>query len=141
MDLYAENILDHYHHPRGTGTLRSPTVRHQEENLSCGDELTIDLTISSGKIKKIAWRGTGCAISQASMSMLSEELVGMTIEKAELLDQKNIIELLHVPVGARRTKCALLSLHTLKNALRTHAGLSVQDWNATIGGAKDLSRD
>jgi nitrogen fixation NifU-like protein len=141
MDLYAENILDHYHHPRGTGTLRSPAVRHREENVSCGDELTIDLTIAGGKIKQIAWRGTGCAISQASMSMLSEELAGMTVEKAEQLDQKNMIELLHVPVGARRMKCALLSLHTLKNALRTYAGRPVQDWNATMRNVKNSSRD
>ncbi len=141
MDLYAENILDHYHHPRGTGSMATPTVRHREENLSCGDELTIDLEVAGGKIKKVSWQGTGCAISQASMSMLSEELAGMTTDEAEHLEMKHVIELLHVPVGARRTKCALLSLHTLKNALRTHAGLPVQNWNATIGSTKNSSRD
>jgi nitrogen fixation NifU-like protein len=132
MDLYADNILDHYRHPRGTGELTAASVRHTEENLSCGDELTLDLRIVGGKIKDIAWRGKGCAISQAAMSMLSEELLSMSVKNAQNLKPKYLHELLGVTIGPRRQKCALLCLHTLKNALKKHAKEPVQSWTETI---------
>ena len=133
MDLYAENILDHYRSPRGQKPLKNPTLEHREENASCGDELTIQLQIAAGHIKEISWSGTGCAISQAAMSMLSEELSGMDIHAAENLEPKNVHDLLGVPVGPRRTKCALLCLHTLKNAIRLHAKQKPQSWTETVG--------
>ena len=132
MDLYAENILDHYKHPRGMGSLSSPTVTCREENASCGDDLTIDLTLMNGKIAHLQWRGDGCAISQAAMSMLSEELQGMDTAAAAKLTPGHVYELLGVPVGPRRFKCALLCLHTLKNALRLAHGDPVQSWLETV---------
>ena len=132
MDLYAENILDHSKHPRSTGDLPNPTVRHSEENVSCGDALTIDLNIEDGVIKEIRWRGTGCAISQAAMSLLSEELEGMTLKDLAALQPAYVTELLGVPVGPRRFKCALLGLHTIKNALRIHSKQPPQSWIDTV---------
>ncbi len=133
MDLYAENILEHYRHPRGTGTLRDATVTHEEINHSCGDAITLQLKIDDGKVSASAWQGTGCAISQASMSMLSEELLGKKALELEALTTKRMYELLSVPIGPRRFKCALLSLHTLKNALRKARGEPVQTWTETVG--------
>ncbi|OGJ69137.1 hypothetical protein A3J34_02015, partial [Candidatus Peribacteria bacterium RIFCSPLOWO2_02_FULL_51_10] len=131
MDLYAENILDHYRHPRNAGELKKFSVRHKEENLSCGDELSFDLKIKNGKISSLAWTGTGCAISQAAMSILSEELEGISVDSAEKFDSKKIMELLKVPVGPRRTKCALLCLHALKNALHEFKKEPTQSWTET----------
>ena len=134
MDLYAENVLDHYKHPRNTGSLVKATVSHREENVSCGDDLTIELKIAKGTITDIRWQGTGCAISQASMSMLSEELTGKPIDQTVTLTPDDIRNMLGVPVGPRRIKCALLCLHTLKNALKKWKKEPLQDWIQTVEG-------
>ena len=132
MDLYAENILDHYRHPRGQEPLANPSAERREENLSCGDELTVRLELKGGVISGVSWEGTGCAISQAAMSLLSEELTGMTTDDLTKMKPERIYELLGVPVGPRRFKCALLCLHTLKNALRVHDGKEPQGWLETV---------
>jgi nitrogen fixation NifU-like protein len=117
MDLYAENILDHYRHPRQKELLTSLTVAHEERNLSCGDSLRVELHIGNGVITSIGWQGDGCAISQAGMSMLAEELMGKTTGDIEALTKNDILKMLGVEIGPRRLKCALLSLLTIKNAL------------------------
>ncbi len=132
MDLYAENILDHYRHPRHKEPLKGATVAHKEENISCGDELAVELTLKNGMIENIGWSRTGCAISQAGMSMLSEELIGKTSTEAAAMTQQNIYEMFSVPIGPRRFKCALLCLHTLKNALNIAAGKKPQSWTKTV---------
>ena len=132
MDLYAENILDHYKHPRHAGEMRDATVSHHEENLSCGDDLTIALKISDGKIEDIQWKGQGCAISQSGMSILSEELIGKSLSDAITIKPEHVKELLGVPIGPRRFKCALLCLHTLKNALRKYEKQEPQTWIETV---------
>ncbi len=138
MDLYADNILDHYKHPRNTGCLPH-AISHREENLSCGDDLTIDLVVINEIITGLKWRGVGCAISQAAMSLLSEELLGMSIADAEALKPDAIYSLLGVPVGPRRFKCALLGLHTLLNTLRTARKQPPQSWLETVEVREDQS--
>ena len=133
MDLYAENILDHFRTPRKKDRLSSPTITQNETNTSCGDSLTLDLSIEDGKITNIGWDGLGCAISQAGMSILTEELQDMSIEKAMNLSAEDMYDMLGVPIGARRIKCALLCVHALKNALHKYRDEEEQDWNETIG--------
>jgi nitrogen fixation NifU-like protein len=133
MNLYAENILDHSKNPRGQGRLSEVTVEHREDNPACGDELTLRLSIQEGKVAGLDWSGSGCAISQAAMSMLSEELTKKSADELLALSPKYIYDLLGVPIGPRRFKCALLCLHTLKNALRKNSGLPAQSWVETIG--------
>ncbi len=140
MDVYAENVLDHYRHPRnkkadGREQMAENSISHTEENLSCGDTVTIHLTIENNRIAAISWNGTGCAISQAAMSMLSEELHGKSVQDLEVLMPQNVYDLLGVPIGPRRTKCALLGLHTVKNVLRKYAGKELQSWTETVGSA------
>ncbi len=120
MDLYAENILDHYKHPRHCGENLSATIVHRESNPSCGDDITLFLTLKDECITDVCWKGQGCAISQASMSLLSEALIGKTIAEIDALSSSDVLDLLAVPVGPSRMKCAILSLYTLKNALRVH---------------------
>lgn len=136
MDIYAETILDHYKHPHHKGELKDASVTHMEHNPSCGDRISIALKMSNGTIEDIAWTGEGCAISQAAMSLLSDELKGMPAADAETIDEKAIRTLIGVDVGTRRLKCALLCLHTLINALRTHRGVAPQTWNETVGNAE-----
>lgn len=136
MDIYAETILDHYKHPHHKGVLSDASVTHTENNPSCGDRVEIALKITNGSIENIAWNGEGCAISQAAMSLLSDELIGKPAADAEVIDEKAIRTLLGVDIGTRRLKCALLCLHALKNALRTHRGQQPQSWNETVGNAE-----
>ncbi len=147
MDIYADNILDHYKHPHHHGELADASITHAEHNPSCGDMITLHLRISdnpsatlragSNRITDIAWTGDGCAISQAGMSLLSDELIGKTVDEAAGIDADQMKTLLGVPVGTRRLKCALLGLHTLKNALLTYRGHPSQSWHETVGNDKE----
>lgn len=132
MDLYAENILDHYRHPRCKGAMPGASVSWSEANVACGDECTLHLHMEEGRITEARWEGTGCAISQAGISMLCEEIEGMDASEAGALRRKDIEDLLGVPVGPRRFKCALLCLHTLKNALRSARSEPPQGWLETV---------
>ncbi len=139
MDLYAENILDHYKHPRMQGELPDVTVQHEEKNISCGDTITVTMKVENGTISNLRWTGTGCAISQAAMSMIAEELEGKKTEAIDALTTDDIRALLHVPIGNRRVKCALLCLHTLKNALHTLRNEQMQSWTDTVGNESNAS--
>lgn len=127
MDLYAQHILDHFRHPRGKEAMTDPTVERHELNPSCGDEVTATLKIADDAAT-IAWEGQGCAISQAAMSMLAEEFSGKSLKELEALTPKDILDMLGVPVGARRMKCAMLGLFTLRNALHLHAKQPPLSW-------------
>lgn len=132
MDLYADQILDHYKHPRHAGALADASVSHEEVNLSCGDRVKIELAIDGGIVKDVGWTGTGCAISQAGMSLLSEHVIDKPVEELLSLKKPELLELLGVPVSERRLKCALLGLHTLKNALRLSLAMAPQSWSETV---------
>ena len=132
MDVYAENILDHYRSPRGKGKTDNATVVHEEINHACGDAITVYVTIKDGVIEALSWDGTGCAISQAAMSMVTEEWIGQKTDVILSTSKDDIYNMLGVPIGPRRFKCALLCLHTLKNALRKAGGLETQSWLDTV---------
>ena len=142
MDLYAENILEHYRAPRGKLPLPAGEgwgegfFQHTENNPACGDEITVGLTMHDDHIQDIHWDGTGCAISQAAMSMLSEELEGKSLDEVDALTKEDILTLLGVPIGPRRLKCALLGLHACKNALRKAEGRETLGWTQGILGEK-----
>lgn len=128
MDLYAETILEHYRHPHGKTRLPKPTVVHEEMNASCGDTLTLDLLIKGEHVERCGWAGTGCAISQAGMSLLAEKITGTSLDELAALSPKNIRALLGVPVSARRLKCAMLPLLALRNAIRKSKNEPIQSW-------------
>ena len=114
-DLYRENILDHYRNPRFKGVLEPHSHRHKEHNPVCGDEIQIDLQVNEeGIIEHATFSGHGCAISQASASMLLEQLQGMSLDEAKKINKDDILEFLGIPIGPVRMKCALLSLKVLK---------------------------
>jgi len=112
--LYREAILDHYKHPRRKGHLENPDIRHHDHNPFCGDEITIELKVADGTVVDAAFDGRGCAISQATASMLMEEIVGKPVDDLKQLDKAYILEMLGIEIGPVRLKCALLSLKVLK---------------------------
>ncbi len=97
------------------------------DNPLCGDRLNIDLIVEDGLIRDVAFTGRGCAISQASASMLGDELVGMPVSQAAALTRRDMMDLLGVEVGPARLKCALLALRGVKMAL-TQAGIPVTSY-------------
>ena len=118
MDLYAENILDHYRNPRNFGSLKGCDHKAKDANPMCGDKLVMELKVTkSGKISNAMFHGIGCAISQAAASMLTEKLKGMSLTQAGKISNDDIYKMLAVPISQSRVKCALLGLSTLKKAL------------------------
>ncbi len=115
--MYAENILDHYKNPRNFGKLKNPTMTYKDSNPLCGDEVEIQLELTDNKIADIAFSGRGCAISQASTSMLTEAMKGKSIDELKKLDQDYIVSMLGISIGPTRMKCALLGLRTLQKGV------------------------
>jgi len=114
-DMYREVILDHYKNPRNKGTLDPHDFSYEDENPLCGDKLRIDVRLDEQKrIKEVAFSGRGCAISQASASMLTEAIMGKTVEEVKQMTTDDILDMLGIELGPVRLKCALLSLKVLK---------------------------
>jgi len=109
-----ENILDHYENPRNRGTLDHPDISHEEDNPVCGDHIRIDIKVDDGIVSDIRFSGKGCSISQATASMLTEEVKGKSLEAVKRIDKDAVLEMLGIPIGPVRMKCALLSLKVLK---------------------------
>ena len=124
--LYAEDILDHYKHPRNFGQLDHPDIHVEANNPLCGDRLAMDLRVKDGVVDDVAFSGQGCAISQASASMLTEEILGKRVEDLVGTTRDDILDMLGVEVSYARMKCATLSLGLLRLAL-AEAGLSIAD--------------
>jgi nitrogen fixation NifU-like protein len=125
-DLYREIILDHYENPRNYGVLPDADISYEDDNPLCGDRIRIDLKLQDGRIVDVRFSGKGCAISRASASMLTERIKGATVEEARQLTRNDILEMLGIPIGPARIKCALLSLKVLKAGLY---GLPKIDWD------------
>ncbi|TXH08293.1 MAG: SUF system NifU family Fe-S cluster assembly protein [Candidatus Moraniibacteriota bacterium] len=117
MTLYQDQILDHYRNPRNFGSLEKPTHVAEVKNPTCGDSLHMDIAVQNGTIADVRFSGSGCAISQASASLLIEYVKGKTVKTALSLGPQDILELLGVPLSPGRVKCGLLSLETLKKSL------------------------
>lgn len=117
--IYQAIILDHYRNPHNQGKLKHCTHHAEALNASCGDKLQMDIFIKNDIIEEVRFSGTGCAISQASASLLTDEIKKKLVKEAELLEPKDVLKLLGVPLSLSRTKCGLLSLETLKKTLRS----------------------
>jgi len=94
--------------------LESPTLSHEEDNPLCGDVVGIDLQLKDGNIEEVRFHGRGCAISQASASLLTERLKGISLDEARKISKEDVFEDLGIDISPARIKCALLSLKVLK---------------------------
>ncbi len=121
-EVYKENIIDHYKNPHHKHAMEGYIIRHSELNPLCGDQLTVFLKIDGMEVADISWDGKGCAISQASMSLLSDRVVHMSISQVKGLSKEDIFAMLGIPISFVRTKCALLSLKTVQNGIAAYEG-------------------
>ena len=139
-DLYREIILDHYRSPRNQEKLAEPDLEAEGINPFCGDEVVLQIKLVGGLVDAVSFKGTGCSISQASASILTDAIKGKTLDEAEALyfrfrdmmygksapedevDQWGEVEALAgVKKFPIRVKCALLAWATLEDAIKNHA--------------------
>jgi nitrogen fixation NifU-like protein len=116
IDIYAEEIITHYEKPHNKGEIKNPSISMHENNPLCGDDVTIYLNVENNKITDVKFKGSGCAISMASASMLTDFIKGKSLNEVEKMGLPNIIELLGLDPGPARLKCATLSLKAVKEA-------------------------
>ncbi len=114
LDMYQENILDHYENPRNFGHLDKPDVKSHDTNPLCGDTFDMEIKFSEEKIENIKFSGHGCAISTASASMLTEKIKKMPLDEVKKLDAEDVKEMLGIELSHVRIKCAMLPLKVMK---------------------------
>ncbi|MDQ6823804.1 MAG: SUF system NifU family Fe-S cluster assembly protein [Candidatus Eremiobacteraeota bacterium] len=116
-DFYRDYILDHYRNPRNFGHLEAPDAVAEDLNPLCGDKIRIELKINGdGTVADIRFSGQGCAISQASVSMLTESVKGQKLEDVARLSKEVVLENVGIGISPTRMKCAMLGLKVLKSA-------------------------
>jgi len=126
-DIYKDIILDYYRHPRNFGDLPEPDVRSKDSNPLCGDVIEMQLRIREGKVDDLRFKGRGCAISQASASMLTELAKGKTLDEVKALTKEDVLNMLGIDPGPTRIKCALLGLKVIKLGVYGYLGQTVTD--------------
>jgi nitrogen fixation protein NifU and related proteins len=118
-NLYRDFILEHYREPHNRGVLAEHDLHFADSNPTCGDELsmTLQLDPAGDRVADVAFDGRGCAISQASASIMTDELRGMSLAQIRAMDPRGVVEALGVPIGPARLKCALLGYKVLQGAV------------------------
>ena len=117
-DLYRDEILEHYRSPHNFGTLPEPDTLYEGSNPLCGDRITMMLGLGEGdRVEEVAFTGRGCAISQASASMLTDRIKGRPLADVARLTEQDVLDELGIEISPARLKCALLSIETLRHAL------------------------
>ena len=122
-EIYQDHILDHYEDPFHRGHLDAATHAHEDKNPLCGDVVRIELAIDEdGKIRYLYFDGQGCVISQASASMLLEEMYGKTLDDVKDFSAEDMLKLYGPRLTPNRQKCCLLSWRVLQEAVHSPTG-------------------
>ncbi len=145
MDIYAQNILDRYKKPfyksleLGVGSLKRDKdpqpqadsyqlAKRKEANHSCGDVVEVGLEFQDEKLKQYQFSGNGCAISMAASDMLGDLTEDMTADEILAITKEEIYEILGIEISIRRSKCALLGLLALQNAILESRDEKLRGW-------------
>jgi nitrogen fixation protein NifU and related proteins len=132
--LYREYIIDHYKNPRNFGELEDRDAEFFDRNPLCGDELGVHIRLEGDRVAEIRFHGQGCAISQATASIISEELKGKTVPEIAKLDRHFVADEIGIELSPTRLKCGLLGLKVAQGAL-----LGTEEWPAGTDEAVDVS--
>jgi nitrogen fixation protein NifU and related proteins len=116
-DFYRDFILDHYRNPRNFGHLTDPDASAEDLNPLCGDQIRMEFDVDdTGVVRDVRFSGKGCAISQASASMLTETIKGMPLQEIAKLSKDVVLENVGIGISPTRLKCATLGLRVAKSA-------------------------
>jgi nitrogen fixation protein NifU and related proteins len=116
-DLYRDYILEHYRRPHNFGVIDEPSATYEGANPLCGDRITMQLGVKDGVVTEVGFTGRGCAISQASASLLTDEVKGKPVEAVAGIQAVDLLDLLGIEVSPARLKCAMLSFDSLQHLL------------------------
>ena len=116
-DLYRDYILEHYRRPHNFGVIEEPSATFEGANPLCGDRITMQLGVKDGVVEQVGFTGRGCAISQASASLLTDEVKGKPIDAVADIRADDLLELLGIDISPARLKCAMLSFDSLQHLL------------------------
>ena len=119
QDIYEEHVLDHYEDPYNRGPLSGATHIDQGDNPLCGDRVEMQIRVEDDKVAAAGFDGDGCVISQASASMLAEEIEGRTLDELQQFDAKAMLELFGPKLTPNRQKCCLLPWRVLQSAMHS----------------------
>ena len=114
MDLYREEILEHWRNPQNFGEIEGADLMVEQVNPLCGDQVVFYFKIKEGKIKKVSFVGGGCAISIAAASMLSGAIRGKSVSAISKITGQDVLKLMGGPIAPARLKCAFLALEAIK---------------------------
>ena len=115
--IYQEYILDLYRHPLNAGVLSGPDAEAEDVNPSCGDQIRVMARLDGGVIAEIKHSGVGCAISQAAVSLVTENVKGKSRADVLAMSGDDAVKLLNIPISHTRLKCATLGLRVLQKSL------------------------
>ena len=119
--MYREYILQHYRSPRNYGHLEHADIVHEDDNPLCGDQVHIEVALDDARrIADIRFKGKGCAISQASTSILTEKVKGKTLDEVKALSKEDVFSWLRIRISPMRVKCAVLGLMVLKASVHPY---------------------
>ena len=116
-DLYRDYILEHYRKPHNFGVIEEPSATYEGANPLCGDRITMQLGVKDGVVEEIGFTGRGSAISQASASLLTDEVKGKPVEAVAGIEATDVLDLLGIDISPARLKCAMLSFESLQHLL------------------------
>ncbi|MFA6492014.1 MAG: iron-sulfur cluster assembly scaffold protein [Candidatus Babeliales bacterium] len=115
--MYNEEFLDHYKRPRNRKKVQNSNFSAGHHNPSCGDRLAIEGIITDNCVTEIGFEGSGCVVSQATASLLTEFCQGKTTDQILTITKDDILKLVGMPLGPTRLRCALLSLEVLHQGI------------------------
>jgi nitrogen fixation protein NifU and related proteins len=120
FNLYKEELMDHYRHPRNYGTLDNPHITGQMVNSACGDSVSFQAYIQDNNIAELKFQASGCVISQATASLLTERCKGHTLAAIKNMTKDDITALVGIALGPTRLRCALLPLEALQTGITNY---------------------
>jgi nitrogen fixation NifU-like protein len=116
-DLYRDYILEHYRRPHNFGVIEDASATYEGSNPLCGDRITMQVVVRDGVVERVGFTGRGCAISQASASLLTDEIKGKPVADVVSFGAADLLDLLGIEISPARLKCAMLSFDSLQHLL------------------------
>ncbi len=127
QDLYREAILDHYRRPRNRGEIPEAQIKFRDTNPLCGDVVEFHIKVDGNNtVQDVRFNGEGCAISQASASMMTQLIKGKSMEWFKQLGKKDVLKMMGIDPGPTRIKCALLPLKIVKAGVYQYMGMQLE---------------